>query len=85
LVVAGICRQSAGIDVDANGNVLVCDLVNHQVVEISPNGKQLSATPVPWPDRLGPQTIRSWLAGLHELGEVTPTTIAKAMRGSPLL
>ncbi|MSU77416.1 MAG: hypothetical protein EXS16_04885 [Gemmataceae bacterium] len=43
---------SAGIDVDAKGNVLVCDLVNHQVVEISPNGKQLSATPAPWPDRV---------------------------------
>jgi hypothetical protein len=25
-------------------------------------------------------TVRSWLAGLHELGEVTPTTIAKAYR-----
>lgn len=43
---------SAGLDVDAKGNVLVCDLVNHQVVEISPEGKQLSATPVPWPDRV---------------------------------
>ena len=43
---------SAGIDVDAQGNVLVCDLVNHQVVEISPQGKQLSATPIAWPDRV---------------------------------
>ena len=25
-------------------------------------------------------TVRSWLAGLHDLGEVTPTTIAKAYR-----
>jgi integrase len=25
-------------------------------------------------------TVRAWLAGLHELGEVTPTTIAKAYR-----
>jgi hypothetical protein len=25
-------------------------------------------------------TVRTWLAGLHELGEVTPTTIAKAYR-----
>lgn len=43
---------AAGIDVDAKGNVLVCDLVNQQVVEISPEGKKLSATPVPWPDRV---------------------------------
>jgi hypothetical protein len=43
---------AAGIDTDAAGNVLVCDLVNHHVVEISPAGKQLSATPVPWPDKV---------------------------------
>lgn len=43
---------AAGIDVDAQGNVLVCDLVNQQIVEVSPEGKQLSATPVPWPDRV---------------------------------
>jgi integrase len=30
--------------------------------------------------RIDPMTVRSWLAGLHELGEVTPTTIAKAYR-----
>ena len=38
---------AAGIDTDAKGNVLVCDLVNQQVVEISPEGKQLSATQGP--------------------------------------
>jgi hypothetical protein len=43
---------AAGIDTDADGNVLVCDLVNHQVVEISPEGEQLSATKVPWPDKV---------------------------------
>lgn len=43
---------AAGIDTDARGNVLVCDLVNHQVVEISPAGKLISATPVPWPDKV---------------------------------
>jgi len=43
---------AAGIDVDAKGNVLVCDLVNMQVVEISPAGKKLSATKVPWPDKV---------------------------------
>jgi integrase len=30
--------------------------------------------------QIDPMTVRSWLAGLHELGEVTPTTIAKAYR-----
>jgi integrase len=30
--------------------------------------------------RIDLMTVRSWLAGLHELGEVTPTTIAKAYR-----
>jgi hypothetical protein len=43
---------AAGIDTDAKGNVLVCDLVNQQIVEISPEGKRLSATPVPWPDKV---------------------------------
>lgn len=43
---------AAGIDTDAEGNVLVCDLVNGQVVEIDPSGKLLSSTPVPWPDKI---------------------------------
>ncbi|MCX7804876.1 MAG: SMP-30/gluconolactonase/LRE family protein [Planctomycetota bacterium] len=43
---------AAGIDVDAKGNVLVGDLVNQEVVEISPDGKKLSATKVPWPDKV---------------------------------
>jgi integrase len=30
--------------------------------------------------RLDPLTVRAWLAELHEAGEVTPTTIAKAYR-----
>src|SRR5262249_46674399 len=43
---------TAGIDTDDKGNVLVCDLVNDAVVEISPEGKQLSATKIDWPDRV---------------------------------
>src|SRR5262249_14005147 len=43
---------AAGLDTDANGNVLVCDLVNQLVVELGPDGKQRSATKVPWPDRV---------------------------------
>ena len=43
---------AAGIAVGPKGNVYVCDLVGHQVVEISPTGTKLSATPVPWPDKV---------------------------------
>ncbi len=43
---------AAGIACDAKGNVLVGDLVNMEVVEISPAGKKLSATKVPWPDKV---------------------------------
>ena len=43
---------AAGIAVDSKGNVLVCDLVNHEVVELSPDGRKLSATKVPWPDKV---------------------------------
>ncbi len=43
---------AAGIDTDARGNVLVCDLANHEVIEISPAGKKLSATRVAWPDKV---------------------------------
>jgi integrase len=35
------------------------------------------ATPL---GRIDPMTIRAWLASLHDAGEVTPTTIAKAYR-----
>ncbi|HEV8650751.1 MAG TPA: phage integrase SAM-like domain-containing protein [Actinomycetes bacterium] len=30
--------------------------------------------------KLDPMTVRTWLGGLHDAGEVTPTTIAKAYR-----
>lgn len=43
---------TAGIDTDAAGNVLVCDLVNGQIVEIDPAGQRLSSTAVPWPDKI---------------------------------
>lgn len=43
---------ASGIDTDAQGNVLVGDLVNQEVVEISPAGKKLSATKVPSPDKV---------------------------------
>jgi len=43
---------AAGIDTDGDGNVLVCDLVKGQIVEISPAGKLLSTTQVPWPDKI---------------------------------
>jgi len=43
---------AAGLAVDARGNVFVGDLVNQEVVEISPEGKKLSATKVVWPDKV---------------------------------
>jgi hypothetical protein len=43
---------AAGIDCDAKGNVLVCDLVGGQVIEIDAGGKQQSATAVEWPDKV---------------------------------
>jgi len=43
---------AAGIDTDAKGNVLVGDLVNQEVVEISPGGVRLSVTRVTWPDKV---------------------------------
>jgi hypothetical protein len=41
-----------GISLDAKGSLYVCDLVNQQVVEVGTDGKQASATPVPWPERV---------------------------------
>ena len=43
---------AAGIDVDPQGNLWICDLVNQEVVEVSPQGQKLSATKVPWPDKV---------------------------------
>ncbi len=43
---------AAGIDTDDAGAVFVCDLVNGRVVEISPAGEFVSATKVPWPDKI---------------------------------
>ncbi|MHC4915779.1 MAG: hypothetical protein ACYTGB_09835 [Planctomycetota bacterium] len=43
---------AAGIAVDAKGHVFVCDLVNQEVVELSPKGEKLGATKVPWPDKV---------------------------------
>ncbi len=43
---------AAGITVDAKGNLFVCDLVNQEVVEVSPEGKKLSSAKVPWPDKV---------------------------------
>jgi hypothetical protein len=43
---------AAGITVDSKGNLFVCDLVNQEVVEVSPEGKKISAAKVPWPDKV---------------------------------
>jgi hypothetical protein len=41
-----------GIATDAKGNLFVCDLVNQLVVEVSPEGKKVSASKAPWPERV---------------------------------
>lgn len=43
---------AAGIDTDAQGNVFVGDLYDQKIYKISPEGKQLAAAPVPWPDKV---------------------------------
>lgn len=43
---------ASGLDTDARGHVLVGDLVNQEVVEIAPDGRKLSATKIPWPDKI---------------------------------
>lgn len=43
---------AAGIDCDKDGHAVVCDLVNGQIVEIDPHGKQRSATAIAWPDKV---------------------------------
>ncbi len=39
-----------GLDADAQGNLYVCDLVNQQVVKVSPEGRMLATAKVAWPD-----------------------------------
>jgi sugar lactone lactonase YvrE len=71
---------AAGIDTDADGNVLVCDLVNGQVVEISPAGKLLTRTAVPWPDKM---LVRRKTGDLYVIsrkvsrGHLPPATLYK--------
>ena len=43
---------ASGIDVDEKGHLYVCDLVNQEVVQVSPEGKQVASVKVPWPDRV---------------------------------
>ena len=47
-----VLRAAAGLAVDVKGNVFIGDLVNQEVVEISPEGKKVSATKAPWPDKV---------------------------------
>ncbi|MCX7591626.1 MAG: hypothetical protein N2255_08370 [Kiritimatiellae bacterium] len=43
---------SGGVDVDPKGNVYIGDLVNQQVIVVSPEGKMLRTIKCPWPDRI---------------------------------
>lgn len=40
------------VNVDSKGQVYICDLVNQAIVEVSPAGKKVSITKVPWPERI---------------------------------
>jgi hypothetical protein len=41
-----------GIAVDAKGHLHICDLVNGGIEEVSPAGKKIGFTPVPWPEKV---------------------------------
>jgi hypothetical protein len=41
-----------GLATDSKGHVYVCDLVNQQIVELDTDGKKISATKVPWPEKV---------------------------------
>jgi hypothetical protein len=41
-----------GMTVDSKGHLYVCDLVNQGIVELDAQGKKISFTPVPWPERI---------------------------------
>ncbi len=43
---------AAGITVDSKGNLYVCDLVNQEVVTVSPEGKKIGSMKAPWPDKV---------------------------------
>lgn len=43
---------AAGIATDSAGHIYICDLVNQQIVEIDADGKKVSATKAPWPERV---------------------------------
>lgn len=40
------------VSVDKKGQVYICDLVNQAIVEVNPQGKKVSMTKVPWPERV---------------------------------
>ena len=45
----------------------VCDLVNQEVVEVSPDGKKIGAIKVPWPDKVA--VSRKTGSGQKQTGE----------------
>jgi hypothetical protein len=63
------CTAAYGVDVDAKGNVFVCDLVNQAVVEVSPEGKKLSVSKVPWPEKV---TVANATGDLYVVSRLAP-------------
>lgn len=43
---------ACGIATDAAGHLFICDLVNQQIVEVDSEGKKVSASKAPWPERV---------------------------------
>ena len=40
------------LTIDKKGHIYIGDLVNQAIVEVDPNGKLVSSSPVPWPERI---------------------------------
>lgn len=43
---------AAGIATDDAGHLFICDLVNQQIVEVDSEGKKVSTSKAPWPERV---------------------------------
>jgi hypothetical protein len=43
---------ACGIATDAEGHLFICDLVNQQITEVNAEGKKISASKAPWPERV---------------------------------
>jgi hypothetical protein len=61
-----------GLAVDGKGHLYICDLVNHGIEEVDPEGKKVSFTPVPWPERLHVDTQTGNYYVMARTGPIKP-------------